>query len=421
MTGPLNGYRGIVLTQAWAGSYATQLLGMLGADIIQVEFHGRPDSWRGAYDRPIPGAVAGTPHSTSEQHPWNVHPNYNSVNLNKRCITLDLTHPDGIDILKRLVPMADFMAENFAPRVLGNLGIDYESLREIKPDIILCSLSAFGNNGPWRDVPGIGGTIEPISGMSSLLGYEDGPPLNSGQMYPDAAAGLNGFAGIVTALMHRELTGEGQYVDLSMQESSLAFIGDALLEERMTGNVRGRLGNRHMTFAPHGIFATADDSWLALAAETEEQWRTLCDVGGHGEWLSDTRFADNASRKLNEDTLDARICEWVSGENRDDLADRLTNAGVIAAPVLDAHEVATDEALRERGFIVEIEHPEAGMHPQSGIPVQFSGTPANVSRPAPLQGQHTREVLSRLLDIQEDEYTDLLERRVTGAGPNPDN
>jgi crotonobetainyl-CoA:carnitine CoA-transferase CaiB-like acyl-CoA transferase len=391
---------------------------MLGAEIIQVEFHGRPDSWRGSYDRPIPETVRDASGASEIQHPWNVHPNYNSVNLNKQCITLDLTHPDGIEVFKRLVPFADFVAENFAPRVLGNLGIDYDALRGIKPDIILCSLSAFGNNGPWRDVPGIGGTIEPISGMSSLLGYEGGPPLNSGQMYPDAAAGLNGFAGIVSALMHRETTGKGQYVDLSMQESSLAFIGDAMLEERMTGNVRGRLGNRHMTFAPHGIYRTADEKWVALATETEAQWAALCGISGRDEWLTDPRFAGNAARKASEDALDAEIGAWVAGEERDDLAGRLSRSGVIAAPVLDAHEVADDEALRERGFIVDVEHPEAGIHPQSGVPAQFSDTPATVQRYAPLQGQHTREVLRRLLDINEEEYNDLLDGGVTGAGPS---
>jgi crotonobetainyl-CoA:carnitine CoA-transferase CaiB-like acyl-CoA transferase len=418
MTGPLSGYRGIVLTQAWAGSYATQLLGMLGAEIIQVEFHGRPDSWRGSYDRPIPETVQSAAGASSDQHPWNVHANYNSVNLNKQCITLDLTDPDGIGIFKRLVPLADFMAENFAPRVLGNLGIDYESLKVIKPDIILCSLSAFGNNGPWRDVPGIGGTIEPISGMSSLLGYENGSPLNSGQMYPDAAAGLNGFAGIVTALMHREMTGEGQYVDLSMQESSIAFIGDALLEERMTGNVRGRLGNRHMTFAPHGIYATSGNRWIALAAESQRQWETLCRIAAHEEWVTDPRFADNAARKTHEDALDAQISAWVAAQERDALAAQLSDSGVIAAPVHDALEVADDEALRERGFIVDVEHPEAGIHPQAGIPAQFSNTPAAVQRHAPLQGQHTQNVLHRLLNIDEDEYRDLLDRGVTGAGPS---
>ncbi|HCV28574.1 MAG TPA: CoA transferase [Dehalococcoidia bacterium] len=416
--GPLHGYRGIVLTQAWAGSYATQILGMLGAEIIQVEFHGRPDSWRGAYDRPIPDTVRDAPGASANQHTWNVNPNYNSVNLNKQCITLNLTHPDGVEIFKRLVPLADFVVENFAPRVIGNLGIDYDALRQIKPDIILCSLSAFGNNGPWRDVPGIGGTIEPISGMSALLGYEDGPPLNSGQMYPDAAAGLNGFAGIVTALMHREMTGEGQYIDLSMQEASLAFIGDAMLEERMTGNVRGRLGNRHMTFAPHGIYAAADGNWLALAAETEAQWAALSGIAGHEEWLRDARFGVNEARKANEDALDVEIGAWVAGEERDSLAEQLSQAGVMAAAVLDAHEVAADKALRDRGFIVEVEHPEAGVHPQSGVPVRFSDTRAKVERHAPLQGQHTQEVLERFLGVEEVEYQDLLKRGVTGAGPS---
>jgi crotonobetainyl-CoA:carnitine CoA-transferase CaiB-like acyl-CoA transferase len=218
--------------------------------------------------------------------------------------------------------------------------------------------------------------------------------------------------------MHREMTGEGQYVDLSMQESSIAFIGDALLEERMTGNVRGRLGNRHMTFAPHGIYSTSDDSWIALAAESQGQWSALCRIADHEEWLSDPRFADNATRKTNEDALDAQISAWAAGQERDALAALLSNSGVIAAPVLDALELAADEALRERGFIVNVEHPEAGGHPQSGIPAQFSNTPATIQRHAPLQGQHTQDVLHRLLNIDEPEYRDLFDRGVTGAGPS---
>ena len=229
---------------------------------------------------------------------------------------------------------------------------------------------------------------------------------------------MNGFAGIVTALMHREMTGEGQYVDLSMQESSIAFIGDALLEERMTGNVRGRLGNRHMTFAPHGIYATSGNRWIALAAESQRQWETLCRIAAHEEWVTDPRFVDNAARKTHEDALDAQISAWVAAQERDALAAQLSDSGVIAAPVHDALEVADDEALRERGFIVDVEHPEAGIHPQAGIPAQFSNTPAAVQRHAPLQGQHTQNVLHRLLNIDEDEYRDLLDRGVTGAGPS---
>ncbi len=194
MSGPLAGMRGIVLTQAWAGTYCTELMAFMGADLIQIEVLQRPDAWRGSYDAPLAGRMKDVP---TAEHSWNCNFLYNSVNLNKRCITLNLQHPDGMAVFKRLLPLADFVVENFSPRVLGNLGIDFEAMREIKPDIILCSLSAYGHTGPWANIPGIGGTIEPTSGMSALLGYPDGGPMNSGQMYPDAAAGLNGFAALV--------------------------------------------------------------------------------------------------------------------------------------------------------------------------------------------------------------------------------
>ena len=274
--GPLAGTRGIVLTQAWAGTYCTELLAFLGTDVIQVEVRKRPDSWRGSYDAPIAGALQAVP---SAKHSWNCSPLYNSVNLNKRCITLDLQTEAGLEVFRELLVHADFVAENFSPRVLGNLGISYEDMRAIKPDVILCRLSAYGSSGPWTNVPGIGGTIEPTSGMSALLGYEDSPPLNSGQMYPDAAAGILGVGALVTALHHRDRTGAGQCIDLSMQEANLSFVGDAALEYALTVNQRPRIGNRHHDFAPHGIFACeGDDCWVAIACETKEQWQAFAGV-----------------------------------------------------------------------------------------------------------------------------------------------
>lgn len=419
MSGPLEGVRGIVLTQAWAGTYCTSLLAMAGADIVQVEVRKRLDSWRGSYDGPIPAALTSIP---TAKHAWNCNALYNSVNLGKRTVTLDLAIPEGMAVFKRLLEHADIVAENFSPRVLGNLGIAYEQMCEIKPDVILASLSAYGHSGPWENVPGIGGTIEPTSGMSALLGYRDGPPLNSGQMYPDAVAGLNGFAAILAALHYRDRTGQGQYVDLSMQEANLAFVGDAALEYQVTGLQRARLGNRHLTFAPHGIFATlpvedGHEQWVALAAESEAQWAALCEVAGHLEWRDDARWATNAARKANEDDLEAAIAAWAATEHRDDLAARLSAAGVIAAPVLDSHEVAADRQLRERGFIVEVDHPEAGRWPQTGFPVHLGRTPGGVRRPAPLQGQHNLEVLQELLGMSEDEYEALVRLGVSGVGP----
>ncbi len=419
--GPLAGLRGIVLTQAWAGSYCTELLGMLGADIIQLEVRKRLDSWRGSYDTPMPATLRAVP---TARHAWNCNPLYNSVNLAKRTATLDLGTPEGIDVFRRLLPHADVVAENFSPRVLGNLGIDYDAMRAIKPDVILCSLSAYGHTGPWANVPGIGGTIEPTSGQSALLGYRDGPPLNSGQMYPDAVAGLTAFGAMLTALHHRHRTGEGQYIDLSMQEANLAVVGDAALEQGVTGRQRPRLGNRHMTFAPHGIYAcrgnaTGEERWIALAAQDEAQWAALCDVAGHAEWRGDARFVDNAARKAHEDALDAILGAWAATEDRDDLAARLSAAGVIAAPVLDGREVAADPQLRERGFLVELDHPEVGRFPQSGVPMRFSRTPARVTRPAPLQGEHNYEVFAELLGMSEAEYQALAALGVTGVGPPP--
>jgi crotonobetainyl-CoA:carnitine CoA-transferase CaiB-like acyl-CoA transferase len=415
MNGPLVGLRGIVITQAWAGAFCTEMLGLLGADIIQVEVRKRPDSWRGDYHAPIAKMLQ---EIATAEHPWNCNALYNSVNLNKRCITLDLATPDGLDIFKRLLPFADVVAENFSPRVLGNLGLGYDVMKAINPRVIVCSLSAYGRGGPWENVPGIGGTIEPTSGMSALLGYPDGPPMNSGQMYPDAVAGLHALSAILTALHHRNRTGRGQYIDLSMQEANLVQVGDAALEYQLTGVVRARMGNRHHTFAPHGIFpCLGDDRWVALACESDAQWSAFCEAAGHNDWCSDPAFATNAGRKADEDSLETAISGWSRTWDRDELVRHLRGAGVIVAPVLTARELAADSRLRERGVVVEVEHEETGRWPQVANPLHFSRTPATEVRPAPLLGQHTAEVLAELLGTPPEDYERLVAAGISGMGP----
>ena len=414
MSGPLAGMRGIVLTQAWAGTYCTELLAFMGADLIQIEVLQRPDAWRGSYDAPLAGRMKDVP---TAEHSWNCNFLYNSVNLNKRCITLNLQHPDGMTTFKQLLPLADFVVENFSPRVLGNLGIDYEAMCEIKPDVILCSLSAYGHSGPWANIPGIGGTIEPTSGMSALLGYPDRGPMNSGQMYPDAVAGLNGFAALMTALRHRQQTGEGQYIDLSMQEANLVFVGDAALEYLRSGKQRPRRGNRHPRWAPHGIYPCAGaEHWLAISCEADEQWAALKKILDNPA-LEAAEFDTLAGRKSSEDALDAAIAATTKGRERDELVVALIGAGVIAAPVLDAVEVAADAALRARNVIAEVTHPEAGTWPQSGIPWHFSAVPNPGLRPAPRLGEHSAEVLAELLGTTEAEYESLVSAGVSGTEP----
>ena len=413
--GPLAGYRGLVLTQAWAGTYATQMLALLGADVIQLETRSRLDSWRGTYRNPIPRALQ---QRSEAKHAWNCNPLYNSVNLNKRCITVDLTREEGIDIFRSLLPQMDFVAENFSPRVMGNFGLDYESLCRIKPDVVMASLSAYGATGPWAAVPGIGGTIEPSSGMSALLGYPGGAPLNSGQMYPDPVAGICGFAAIALALLHRERTGEGQYIDLSMQEANFTFIGDAWLEYELTGKVRGPLGNRHPQHAPHAVYPTrptadGSDQWIAIATESDAEFKALADVldmGGVGEW------ATAQARKAHEEKLDQRIASLTAPRDKQELEAALVHRGVPAAAVLDPAEIVHDEVLKDRGHMVPVEHPEAGTAWQSGLPVKLTQSPGGVTRHAPLQGQHSWEVFHDLLGMSRARYEELCARGVTGKG-----
>lgn len=414
MSGPLGDLRAIVLTQAWAGSFATELLGLLGADVIQIEARKRPDSWRTGYESPMPVELHAVP---SAHHAWNCSGLYNAVNLNKRAITLDLSQPDGLRLLRELIPLADIVAENFTPRVMGNLGLDYDSLTALRPDLILLSLSAYGASGPWRDVPGIGGTIEPTSGMSGLNGYSDGPPMNSGSMLPDAVAGYYGLAALMTALHQRDRTGEGQHIDLSMMEANFTAVGDASLEFASTGRVRGRRGNRHPSHAPHGIYATLDGEWLALAAESDQQWLAICTTAGRDDWASDPRFVERESRKTHEDELDALIGPWLAGEKAAALEGRLLAAGVPAAVVADSRSVAQDPALRARDVVVDVEHPEMGSWPHPGFPFRFESGPLSIERAAPTLGQHTSEVLGELLGVDEDEYARLVREGISGETP----
>ena len=408
--GPLSGFRGLVLTQAWAGTYATEMLALLGAEVVQVEVRSRLDSWRGSYRNPIPRNLVNI---DTAQRAWNCSPLYNAVNLNKRCITIDLSNEEGKDLFTDLLPHFDFVAENFSPRVMNKLGIGYDALTAIKSDVILASLSAYGATGPWAKVPGIGGTIEPSSGMSSLLGYEGEEPQNSGQMYPDPVAGLCGFSAIALALLHRDRTGEGQYIDLSMQEANFLFIGDAWMEYEINGNVPGPRGNRHPLYAPHGIYpSSGDDRWVAIAAETELHWQIICEVLE----IDGRRWKSYDERKKHEDLIDVLLSGSTEKLDRDALAYELGRRGVPAAPVLGPADVVEDSQLRERGHMVQVDHPETGPMWQSGSPVVFSRTEGGVTRPAPTQGQHSFEVFEEFLGMERQRYDELAERGITGKG-----
>jgi crotonobetainyl-CoA:carnitine CoA-transferase CaiB-like acyl-CoA transferase len=419
--GPLSGYRGLVLTQAWAGTYTTELLALLGADIVQVENRGRLDSWRGSDSGTVSAVLAG--HETTGAA-YDLNPLFNSVNLGKRSITLDLAAPEGRDLFRRLVPRFDFVAENFSPRVMGNLGIGYADLCQLRPGIVLVSMSAYGATGPWSPVPGIGGTIEPSSGMSALLGYPGGPPLNSGHMYPDPVAGLYGLGAVATALAHRRRTGEGQYVDLSMQEACATFVGEEWLRYAETGVVPARRGNRHPAYAPHGVFRCAgEDQWVALAAPDDASFAAVARVLGADDSapgdaeLAGAWFATAAGRLAHEDELEAAITRQTTKRDKRELAESLTSAGAIAAPVLDVGEVLADPGPADRGVLRPVTHSLAGPAVQAGLPLRMANTPLPPWAPAPLHGEHSLEVLQQELGLGQREYAALVRAGITGCGP----
>jgi len=411
--GPLEGLRAVVFTQAWAGTFATQMLSLMGAEVIQIEVRSRPDNWRGGYSAVVPPALRSIP---TAMHGWNCNPNYNSVNLSKEAITLDVASPQGARMIRQLIVTADIVAENFAPRVMGNLGLDYSSLVEIRPDIIMLSLSAYGATGPYSNFPGIGGTVEPMAGMSALMGYEDGPPINSGNMVPDAVAGSYGAAALLIALHYRERTGRGQYIDLSMQEANMCFIADALMDYSANGRVRGRMGNHHPTIAPHNLYpCTGSDRWIALAASTDAEFSRLCTAAGRPDWLLDKRFIGAADRKRNETALDEQIGAWTSTRDAFELEAVLHEAGITAGAVRNADDVLVFEQLRVRGMLQPIEHPEAGIHDQVTVPWRLSRTPGTRVRYSPLFGEHSRDVFRRLLATTDEEYDQLDALGITGS------
>ena len=412
MTGPLEGIRIITFTQAWAGTSATEQLGFLGADVIQIESLTHPDIWRGGFNGPMKAAAQ--PTDGPRKRPWNVASAYNSVNLNKRAITIDVMHPDGLALFERLVPLADVIAENFTPDVMRKWGLTYERLNELRPGIIVASLSAYGASGPLRNVRGIGGTMEPMSGLTSLLGYESGRPMNSGSMIPDAIAGAWFAAAIVTAIRHRERTGEGQYIDLGMMEANAMLTGDALLEFTANGRVRPRMGNRHPRLAPHNIYPTTNAGWLAVCVEDDDQWRALCEIVGDPAMSGDARFETTAARKANEAALDDCIERWAGGQDAAAAEAALLASGVPAARVRLRAELLDHPALQERGFGVEVDYPEAGRQRVAGTPWRMTRTDPEVSRPAPMLGEHSREVFAELLGMTDDEYEELVQAGISG-------
>ena len=411
--GPLDGVRVLAFTQAWSGTLATQLLSLLGADVVQIEALRRPDIWRTVGGRVPPGV-----HDEQRtQHPLNTQGLFNAVNLNKKGITLDLNSEAGRELFWRLVPRFDVVAENFRPGVLDGWGITLETLSEVNPRVILAAISGYGVTGPYAPYPANGATTEPMSGFSSIHGYEGDEGMNSGGLYPDPVSGYT-MAGAVLAALHRRERVDGpQRIDLSMIESTASVCGDAIVELDATGRVPRPLGNRDRRHAPHNIYAAAGGEFVAIAAESDADWRAIAGLIGRAELGADPRFADAVSRKANEDALDAIVSEWAQGRDAGGIERLFTEAGLIAARVASFYQVYDEPEPRfaASGFLQLVDHPEVGPSWLAGGPWRLSGPLDTTLRPSPCLGEHTQQVLAEELGVTAEEYEALVAAGVSGT------
>ena len=380
---PLAGVRVLELSTAVAGPIAGCVLADMGAEVIKIE----PPAARTPAQSKVPPPVEGAP-----DHPYNRTPHFNELHRGKRHASIDLSTAEGRELFLKLVPTADVVLENFSPRVLGNLGIDYDDLRAVKPDIILTSMPAFGKSGPYMLRSSYGPGVDAMSGMSHLTGYPDRGPGKPAQFYLDQNAGLTAALTTMAALRHRDRTGEGQYIELSMLEGELQLVAPALLDVTMNGRVPSRIGNQHAWHAPQGVYrCVGDDEWIAVAAETDEQWRALAAAIGGGELASDERYASEAGRRVRQGELDALIEAWTADRDHIDAMRELQAAGVPAAAVLNVAEVHADPQFLHRETLTWTDHPEVGRFPHTRTAWRSRLGHHGVSGPAPVFGDgHAR-------------------------------
>jgi len=381
-----------ILDFSWvlAGPYATRILADFGAEVIKVQPL-LPEEAEDAFSRGY----------------------YSTWNRNKLGITLNLNKGEGVAIAKKLVAISDAVVENFTPRVMANWGLDYESLKRIKPDLIMLSMSTMGSTGPQRDYVGFGPTVHAFSGMTYLTSLPGKPPMGPGYAHADHVAGLVAALAMLGALEYRRRTGEGQYIDVSQVEAMASLLGDAVLEYTADGRSPEPMGNRSAEAAPHGIYrCRGDDRWCAIAVFNDEEWRRFCRVLGDPSWSEDSRFATSARRLENADELDGWVERWTIQHTAEEVMNRLQAAGIAAGVVQDARDLVNDPQLRSRGFFVELGHPELGKTVSDAVPIRLSRTQARYRRAAPTAGQDNDYVFRDLLGMSAGDITALRKQGV---------
>lgn len=400
--GPLAGVRILDFTWAWAGPHGSLLLGMLGAEVIKVESRARLDHAR------VHSLTAGSFAGRYDESPV-----FQELNLGKKSVTLNLRTEGGRDLVRRLVPHCEVVLQNMRPGVLDRMGLGYEDLRRVREDLVMLSSSAVGATGPERTYAGYAPTFACLSGVASISGHPDDPPLPlSGSV--DLRVGTAAAFAVLAALLHKARTGQGQHIDLSSTEVMSSMIGEAFLGYQLSGRVPGRIGNRDEWMAPHGCYrcrpaGRPEREWVSIAVDDEEEWQAFRAVVGDPE-LAREAFATREARLRNQDALDAVVERFTSRHAPAEVVERLQRAGVAAAIVHTGASLAEDPHLRARGVYEIVEHPLLGVLKSLRPPWRLEG--AELPGPSPLLGQHNDYVLGEILGLGKDEIADLVAAEV---------
>ncbi len=395
-SGALHDLRVLDLSAGAAGPICTMVLGDLGADVIKVE---PPEGeWGRTLGPPFVQGVAAA---------------FLGMNRNKRSIVVDLKRPGAREVIHRLAVTSDVFVESFRPGVTARLGVDHDTLSAVNPRLIYCAITAFGQEGPWRDKPGVDGIVQATSGLMSVTGTPDGPPVKVGVPAADMVGGHLAVESILAALWARQRTGRGQCVEISLLDALVAFQAVPLAMFLASGDPPARAGSAAPYAAPNEAFPT-QDGYVMVAAYAPQRWKSLCEVIGRPDLLDDRRFADNAQRVRHRDELVDILSEVFRQATTEEWLQRLEVADILCGPLLTYPDLVSHPQVTTSNMIVSVSHPVQGVHRIAGIPHRLGATPASLRLPPPMVGEHTDAVL-RGAGFSADELAQLQDDGVIAA------